>query len=225
MTTPQADNYAQLWVSLAADRVGAEVAAGGTPTLGALDWALNVVVFQPFPGVVDPKRGQPSAVQRDADARAPSVRLELGPALSWGGFFFLPKIGLGYDFELERIAPLVPQLQSILQFGPGYIESWLQLQLYDLFDAGAQDTLYSREALLIALDNSWAVGAQVEFSLAVKNAPSKDRLRSLPVGAVANLQVARWLTLGLFVGWETQPEARNGEHDGLAGRLTVTGMW
>jgi hypothetical protein len=225
VTTLQADNYAQLWVSLAADRVGAEIAAGGTQALGALDLALDVVVSQPFPGVVDPKLGQAAAVQIDADARAPSARLELGPALCWGGFFVLPKIGLGYDFERERVAPLVPQLQTILQAGPVYFESWLQLYLYDLFEAGAQDTLYAREALLVALDNEWAVGLQLELSVAVQNAPSADRLRSFPIGAVANLEVSQGLSLGLFLGWETQLDGRNGAHDGLAGRLTVTGLW
>lgn len=225
MTTLQADNYAQLWVSLAADRVGAEIAAGGTQALGALDLALDVVVSQPFPGVVDPKLGQPSAVQIGADARAPSARLELGPVLNWGGFFVLPKIGLGYDFEREQVMPLLPQLQTILQAGPVYFESWLQLYLYDLFEAGAQDTLYAREALLVALDDDWAVGPQVEFSVAVKNAPSGHRWRSLPIGAVANMAVSQGLSLGLFVGWETRPEGRNGDHDGLAGRLTLTGLW
>ncbi|MEO8181174.1 MAG: hypothetical protein ABI895_20240 [Deltaproteobacteria bacterium] len=225
MTTLQADNYAQLWVSLAADRVGAEIAAGGTQALGALDLALDVVVSQPFPGVVDPKLGQATAVQLDADARAPSARLELGPVLSWGGFFVLPKIGLGYDFEREQVAPLVPQLQTIIQAGPVYFESWLQLYLYELFEAGAQDTLYAREALLVALDNEWALGLQLELSVAVKNAPSADRLRSSPIGAVANLEVSQGLSLGLFVGWETRREGRNGDHDGLAGRLTMTGLW
>lgn len=224
MTLP-ADNYAQLWVSLSADRVGAEIAAGGTQSLGALDLALDVVVSQPFPGVVDPKLKQATALQLEADARAPSARLELGPALSWGGFFVLPKIGLGYDFDREQVAPLVPQLQVIIQAGPGYSETWLQLYLYDLFEAGAQDTLYAREALLVALNNQWAVGLQLELSVAVQNGPSGDPWRSFPIGAVANVEISRSWTLGWFAGWETQPEARNGKHDGLAGRVTLTGLW
>lgn len=223
--TPDADNYAQLWVSLAADRVGAELAAGGTQPLGALDLALDVVVFQRWPGVVDPRLGKPSALQIGAGARAPSARLELGPALSWGGFFVLPKIGLGYDFDRQRVAPLVPQLQTIIQFGPGYFESWVQLHLYDLFEAGAQDTLYARETFLVALGNTWAVGLQLEGSWAVRNAPPAGCLRSFPAGGVANVAVTRWLTLGLFAGWEFEPEGRNGDHDGLAGRLTATGVW
>ncbi|MEY2936183.1 MAG: hypothetical protein RL033_6932, partial [Pseudomonadota bacterium] len=220
-----ADNYAPLWFSLSADRVGAEIAAGGTQPLGPLDLALDVLVSQPFPGVIDPKRNLATALQLDADARAPSARLELGPALSWGGFFVLPKIGLGYDFERQQVTPLVPQLQAIIQAGPAYSETWLQLYLYDLFEAGEQDTLYAREALLVALDNQWAVGLQLELSVAVQNAPSGNRWRSFPIGAVANLEISRAWTVGLFAGWETQPEARNGKHDGLAGRAMLTGLW
>jgi hypothetical protein len=38
--------------------------------------------------------------------RAPTARLELGPALPWGGLFVLPKLGI----ERQRVAPLVLQL-------------------------------------------------------------------------------------------------------------------
>jgi hypothetical protein len=225
MTTLETDNYAELWLSLSADRVGAEIAAGGTQELEAIDLAFNLVLSQPFPGVVDPKLALPAAVQKQAGARAPSVRLELGPALSWGAFFVLPKLGLGYDFERERIAPLVPQLQAIIQAGPVYSETWLQLYLYDLFQSGEQDTLYLRQAVLVALNNQWAVGAQVEASVAVQNRPGKDTWRSVPVGAVAHLELSRSWTVGLFAGWETQSAVHNAKHDGLAGRLTVTGLW
>jgi hypothetical protein len=42
--------------------------------------------------------------------RAPTARLELGPALPWGGLFVLPELGIGHDFERQRVAPLVLQL-------------------------------------------------------------------------------------------------------------------
>lgn len=96
----------------------------------------------------------------------------------------------------HRASPseLTARLQRVLSLP--IFKIWWQLYLYDLFEAGAQDTLYTRNAVLIALDDTWAVGAQFELSWVVKKARAEDCLRSAPVGGVANLQVARWLTLG-----------------------------
>jgi len=76
--------------------------------------------------------------------------------------------------------------------------------------------------LLVALSPSLALGAEVD--VAFRNFTG-SALRSLPIGAVANIQLAPPFTLGLFLGYETQGEARNTRHDFLAGRLTATLLW
>ncbi len=216
----EADNYADLWLRLDADRVGVQAWVGGTTPLGPLQLASNLVVTQSYPGVKSPLEG--AELARTGDSyRAPAVRLELGPAFASGGFFFLPKLGVGYDFERKKAVPLVPQLITIIQAGPAYFESWLQLYFYDVFDKGAQDSFYTRELLLVALDNHWAFGVQAELTAALQNSPGKT-VRGLPVGAVANFSPCELVTFGLFVGVETQRAARNSEHDYLTGRLTST---
>jgi hypothetical protein len=221
---PDASNYADAWLRLDADRVGVELSAGATPAFGAVDLALDVVLSQAYPGAVDPSQSAAFNAALDDRYRAPSLRLELGPALSWGGLFVLPKLGIGYDFERERVAPLVPQALIIVQAGPGYFESWLQLFLYDLFEDGAQDSFYTRNLLLFALSEPVSLGLELDATVAVQNSAG-DALRSLPVGVVGNLQIVRACTLGLFLGLETQREARNSRHDILAARLTTTLLW
>lgn len=216
----EADNYADLWLRLDADRVGVQAWVGGTTPLGPVELASNLVVTQTYPGVKSPLEGAVVA-QSGNDYRAPAVRLELGPAFASGGFFFLPKLGVGYDFERKKAVPLVPQLQSIIQAGPAYFESWLQLYFYDVFDDGAQDSFYTRELLLVALNNHWAFGVQAELTAAIRNSPGQT-VRGLPVGAVANFSPRELVTFGLFVGVETQSVARNSEHDYLTGRFTTT---
>jgi hypothetical protein len=220
----QADNFAKVWLRLDADRVGLSAWAGSTLSTGALNLAYNVVVTQAYPGVVDPMQDATFSAKVGDDYRAPTARLELGPAFSTGGLFLLPKIGLGYDFERKKLGPLVPQLMTIVEGGPLYVESWAQFFLYDLFDDGSQDSFYTRDMVLVALNNTWAVGPQVELTVAMQNSPGKA-LRSLPLGAAVNLSPVEALTFGLFAGFETQKVARNAKHDSLAGRLTATLLW
>lgn len=220
----QADNYAKVWLRLDADRVGVSLWGGSTLNAGALNLSYDLVVTQAYPGVVDPLQGKEFSARVGNDYRAPTARLELGPAFSTGGLFLLPKVGLGFDFERKKLGPLVPQLMTIVEGGPLYVESWAQVYLYDLFDDGSQDSFYTRDMILVALSNAWALGPQVELTVALQNSPGKA-LRSLPIGAAVNTNPVEPLTLGLFLGFETQKAARNSEHDFLAGRLTATLLW
>lgn len=220
----EADNFAKIWLRLDADRVGLSAWAGSTLSTGPLNLAYDVLLTQAYPGVVDPLQDAAFSAKVGDDYRAPTARLELGPAFSAGGLFLLPKLGLGYDFERQKLGPFVPQLMTILQGGPLYVESWVQFYFYDLFDDGSQDSFYTRDLVLVALNNTWAVGPQVELTVAMQNSPGKA-LRSLPLGATVNLSPVEPLTFGLFVGYETQKAARNSEHDFVAGRLTATLLW
>jgi hypothetical protein len=219
-----ASNYADAWLRLDADRVGLQLWLGATPTVGPIDLAIDGVVSQVYPGAVDPSQNAAFNAAIGDSYRAPTARLELGPALSWGALFVLPKLGIGYDFERQRVAPLVPQTLIIVQAGPVYFESWLQLFLYDVFEEGAQDSFHTRNTLLVALSPALALGAELDATVAVRNFTG-SALRGLPIGGVANVQLAPPFTLGLFLGYETQSEARNARHDVIAGRLTATLLW
>lgn len=220
----RADNYANGWARLDADRVDIEAWVGTTTPIGALNLASNLVFSQVYPGVVDPMQNKAFAAAVGDGYRAPTVRLELGPALEFGPLFLLPKLGLGYDFERKKIAPLVPQVLGILQGGPLYVESWLQLFLYNAFDSGSQDSFYTRDLFLIALSNHLALGVQTELTIATANAPKK-KVRSWPLGVAANWAPVEALTFGAFAGVETQKSAWNSEHDFFSGRFTTTVLW
>jgi hypothetical protein len=224
LANDDARNYADAWLRLDADRVGLQLGLGATPAVGPVDLAIGAVVSQVYPGAIDPSQNAPFNAAIGESYRAPTARLELGPALSWGALFVLPKLGIGYDFERQRVAPLVPQTLIIVQAGPLYFESWLQLFLYDVFEAGAQDSFHTRNSLLFALSPPLALGAEIDATVALQNITGRA-LRSLPIGAVANVQLAPPVTLGLFLGYETRGEARNARHDFIAGRLTATLIW
>jgi hypothetical protein len=221
---PDGGNYAHVWARADADRVGLQLWTGATPALGSLDLAIDLVISQAYPGAVDPTQSSAYNLALDDEYRAPSIRLGLGPAFSWGSLFVSPKLGIGYDFERQRLAPLVPQAFVIVQAGPAYFESWQQIFLYDLFEAGAQDSYYTRNLLLVALGEPTSVGLELDATVAIQNSAG-DALRSLPFGVAGNVQVARELTFGLFLGYESQPEARNTRGDFVAGRVTATALW
>jgi len=78
--------------------------------------------------------------------------------------------------------------------------------------------------LLVAINNTWAAGLQGEATVAVSNSPGRP-LRSLPFGGRVNWGPADWLTVGLFLGVETQRAAQSPEGNWLAARATVTLAW
>lgn len=219
-----ADNYARGWVRADADRVGVQAWVGTTLPLGHLELAGDAVFSQAYSGVVDPMQNSAFAAKVGSGYRAPDVRIEVGPALAFGPLFVLPKLGIGYDFERQKIAPFVPQVMLILQGGPLYVESWLQYFVYGAFDKGSQDSFYTRDLVLVAADNHVALGVQAELTYATANSPAKH-VRSLPAGVAANWSPCAPLTFGLFAGVETQKSAWNGPHDWVAGRVTATVLW
>lgn len=220
----EADNYADFWLRLDADRTGGELWAGTTTPIGRVNLASNLVFTQHYPDAVDPKTEAGLRARLGGDARAPAIRAEAGPAIASGGLFVLPKIGIGYDFEREKVAPLVPQVMLIVEGGPAYIESWVQFFFYDMFAAGAQDSFYTRDVVAVALSNHVALGVEAELTVALKNAPG-GALRSLAVGPRVTVSPTEALALGLFVGYESQASARQSTDDFLAGRFTATLLW
>ncbi len=217
----RANDYSRLWLRQDVDRSRAQLSVGTNQPLGALDLALALRVDQHWTDTVDPRD---SAASIDAKYRAPTLHFEAGPALSSGGFFLLPELSLGYDFERGRFAQFTPELMSIIQGGPIYAETWLRFALDSLFQKGSEDNFDARQLLLVAIDNHLAVGAEADFVVAFDNAPG-PALRSLPLGPIVNVSPFAALTFGVFLGYEFRPVARQTSLDALGGRLTVTEVW
>ena len=87
------------------------------------------------------------------------------------------------------------------------------MRAVDVFDDGAQDSFYTRDQLLVAFSNHFALGAEIDLTVAIQNSPGKA-LRSLALGPAAT-----------FSPLETQKSAWNSQHDFVAGRLTATYLW
>lgn len=217
----RADDYARLWLRQDADRSRAQLWVGTNQPIGALDLALALRVDQHWTGTVDPRDPEASL---DPKYRAPTLHFEAGPALTSGGFFLLPQLSLGYDLERGRFAQFAPELISIIQGGPLYFETWLRLSFDSLFQKGAQDNFEARQLALGAINSHIAVGIEVDWVLALDNARG-SACRSVPLGGVINLSPIDALTLGVFVGYEFRPAARQSSLDALTGRLTLTEVW
>ncbi len=140
---------------------------------------------------------------------------------------FLPMVGIGFDYKSANgpSSLIAPQLFTYLTAGSIYLESWLQFFFNTPFDYG-DDSFYTRDFLLYSLNDTIAIGPQVEATILLKGLEEETEtgLSSLVVGGRINLGYGENNTLGLFVGYETQLEEKS-EDSGITGRLTFVRMW
>ena len=139
----------------------------------------------------------------------------------------LPMVGIGFDYASANgpSSLIAPQLFTYLTAGSIYFESWIQGFFNTPFDYG-DDSFYTRDFLLYSLNDTIAIGPQVEASLILKGLEEETEtgLSSLVVGGRINLGYGENNTLGLFVGFETQlPE--DSEDSGLTGRMMFFRSW
>ena len=140
---------------------------------------------------------------------------------------FLPMVGIGFSYaDSEGNATpngpsslIAPQLFTYLTAGSIYFESWIQGFFNSMFDEEAGDSFYTRNFLLLSLNDTLAVGPQVEVTLDLGD---DGGLGSMVVGARANVGYGENNTLGVFVGFETQKED---DDTGITGRMTFFREW
>ena len=148
------------------------------------------------------------------------AELDVGLSFSVGPVSLLPMAGIGFDFGEGQASSLIaPQLFTIVDAGPVYFESWIQVFFNDLFEDGATDSFYTRDFVLFKVLDALAIGPQVELTYEFNNAED-EKLASLPLGGRINVNYGEDNTLGLFLGYETQTD---GNH--LAGRFTFVRTW
>lgn len=150
----------------------------------------------------------------------PESRVDAGLIFRLGVFEVFPEIGFAMDFGGTNAVSLVPQLFAIMRGGPVHIETWNQLFLNAMFQAGGSspDVFYTRNQVLLSPWNCVAFGFQLEWTLAVRNPPN-DTTLSLPIGGTILLQPSKTDVIQFFLAYEAAETARNDGH-GLAGRLT-----
>ena len=132
---------------------------------------------------------------------------------------FLPMIGIGFDYAAPNgpSSLIAPQLFTYLTAGSIYFESWIQGFFNSPFDYG-DDSIYTRNFLLLSLNDTLSVGPQVEVTLDLTN----GGLGGLAPGLRANVAYGENNTLGVFVGFETQKED---DDTGITGRMTFVRTW
>jgi hypothetical protein len=165
----------------------------------------------------------PIDLQGDLILEGRRLQGDVGVAFYVGSLALLPMVGISYDFgphEVDRL--IVPRLFSVLEAGPIYLESWLELTFRDVVNDGARDDFYTRDFLLFTVHEQLAIGPQVEVRYALRHGPDK-RLVNLPVGGQIS---TRWggSTFAVFLGYELAKYSRR-DGDGVTGRFTFVRSW
>ena len=133
---------------------------------------------------------------------------------------FLPMVGIGFDYAAPNgpSSLIAPQLFTYLTAGSIYFESWIQGFFNSMFDEDAGDSFYTRNFVLLSLNDTLSVGPQIEVTLDL----TEGGLGSMVVGGRANVAYGENNTLGVFVGFETQ---KGDDDTGITGRMTFVRTW
>ena len=129
--------------------------------------------------------------------------------------------GFAIDFAPQHAASLIPQLYTIVNGGPVYFESWIQVFFQDMFNEGTLDYLHTRDFLLYNASDVVGIGAEIDINLALKNKETLTADKTvfyLPIGPHLKLAYGAGSTLELFVGYDVA--AKDQGKDKLAGRFT-----
>ena len=193
------------WFRTDTDSLGTQIWVGASHSpsfLGGLSLDTDIYVVGTF-GELDLGLGIPVV---DSDSMSLS---------------FLPMVGIGFDYAAANgpSSLIAPQLFTYLTAGSIYFESWIQGFFNSMFDEEAGDSFYTRNFVLLSLNDTLSVGPQVEVTLDLGD---DGGLGSMVVGGRANVGYGENNTLGVFVGFETQ---KGDDETGLTGRMTFVRTW
>ncbi len=202
------------WFRTDTDSLGTQIWVGASHSpsfLGSLSLDTDIYVVDTF-GELDIGIGIPVV---DSDDLSLSL---------------LPMAGIGFDYATADGPSLLiaPQLFTYLTAGSIYFESWIQVFLESPFKVenliinpptSATDLFYTRNFILYSLNDTLAVGPQVEVTLDLGD---DGGLSSMVVGGRANVGYGENNTLGVFVGFETK---KGDDETGLTGRMTFVRSW
>lgn len=193
------------WFRTDTDSLGTQIWVGASHSpsfLGSLSLDTDIYVVDTF-GELDIGLGIPVV---DSDSLSLS---------------FLPMVGIGFDYAAANgpSSLIAPQLFTYLTAGSIYFESWIQGFFNSIFDEEAGDSFYTRNFVLLSLNDTLSVGPQVEVTLDLGD---DGGLGSMVVGGRANVGYGENNTLGVFVGFETQ---KGDEETGITGRMTFVRTW
>ena len=133
----------------------------------------------------------------------------------------LPMLGVGFDYTgADGPDALFPQFFAFLTAPKIYFFHWTIGTLSTVFDDTAVNELYTRNFLTYSLNDTIAIGPQVEAVFVFDD--NLDKPLKLNFGGRINIGYGKSNILGLYVGYETKKA--EGE-TGLTGRMNFTRFW
>ena len=132
-----------------------------------------------------------------------------------------PMLGVGFDYTgSDGPDALFPQFFAFLNAPDIFFFHWTIGTLSTVFDDESVNELYNRSFLTYSLNDTIAIGPQVESVFVF--ADDLDKPLKLNFGGRINIGYGTANTLGIYVGYETKKE--EGE-TGLTGRMNFTRFW
>ena len=190
------------WFQVDVDSLGTYFLIGASHPIGGVSIASNIYVNDHL-GEFDLGVSLPAVKGED-------VSLDL-----------LPMLGVGFDYTgADGPDALFPQFFAFLTAPKIYFFHWTIGTLSTVFDDTAVNELYTRNFLTYSLNDTIAIGPQVEAVFVFDD--NLDKPLKLNFGGRINIGYGKSNILGLYVGYETKKA--EGE-TGLTGRMNFTRFW
>jgi hypothetical protein len=144
---------------------------------------------------------------------------DIGPTFTFGKLTLTPMVGIAFDWAAKRaVAINGPQLYTVFNHDKIYFESWVWTLLYSAMNkAGSNDYIHTRNWILYKINETIAVGPQLEYSYDLE---AKSTIFGFPVGGHVELAYGSGNSLGLFLGYDTKRSTRGPDNTAAVGRLT-----
>jgi hypothetical protein len=190
------------WFQVDVDSLGTYFLIGASHPIGGVSIASNIYVNDHL-GEFDFGVSLPAVKGED-------VSLDL-----------VPMLGVGFDYTgADGPDALFPQFFAFLTAPKIYFFHWTIGTLSTVFDDTAVNELYTRNFLTYSLNDTIAIGPQVEAVFVFDD--NLDKPLKLNFGGRINIGYGKSNILGLYVGYETKKA--EGE-TGLTGRMNFTRFW
>ncbi len=190
------------WFQVDVDSLGTYFLIGASHPIGGVSIASNIYVNDHL-GEFDFGVSLPAVKGED-------VSLDL-----------LPMLGVGFDYTgADGPDALFSQFFAFLTAPKIYFFHWTIGTLSTVFDDTAVNELYTRNFLTYSLNDTIAIGPQVEAVFVFDD--NLDKPLKLNFGGRINIGYGKSNILGLYVGYETKKA--EGE-TGLTGRMNFTRFW
>lgn len=189
------------WFQLNADSLGNYFLVGASHPLGKVSIDSNIYVNGHFG-------------EFDLGVSVPVIKSDSATLI------LLPMLGVGFDYTTaDGPDAIFPQFFAFLPAGKIFGFHWTISTVRTLFDSERLNELYNRTYITYALNDTIAVGPQVE---SVTGFGDGGGLWAFNLGGRLNINYGANNTLGLYIGYETKKD--EGE-TGLTGRMNFTRTW